>query len=465
MSDGFEHIDPLAPGRKPKGFWTRERCKQVASGCGATKPSEWQKKHRASYFTAWKNGWQREISKELGWGIRETVEPGHWTKETCKQAAIDCGATRPSEWGKKHEASYSAAVRNGWQREISEELGFNGNVPPGHWTKENCKQAAIDCSATKPSEWCKKHSASYGVAWRNGWQREIFEELGWKIRESVAPGHWTKETCKQAAIDCGATKPSEWKKKHRASYEGAVKNGWQREISEELGFDGNVPPGHWTKENCKQAAIDCNAIRPSEWAKKHNASYIAALRNGWQLEIYEELKWKIQESVERGHWTKENCKQAAIDCDATRPSEWAKKHNASYIAALRNGWQREIYEEFGWSLFFHDDDVLNTMVYVYAHDSYVYIGETCDPESRHVQHLNGVGNSVVFAHIPDYVEPVYFERQMEYSGEYAPYVMTGWQALRWEKRMIKRAVAMELKVLNKTHNPQWDGTRYSWEDE
>jgi len=84
---------------------------------------------------------------------------------------------------------------------------------------------------TSLRSWSKGHQASYRQAYKKNWHRQIAEELGWKMQAL----NRSYEQCKEQASDF--TSLISWKKGHGASYYKAVRNNWQRQIAEELGWE------------------------------------------------------------------------------------------------------------------------------------------------------------------------------------------------------------------------------------
>ena len=141
-------------------------------------------------------------------------------------------------------------------------------------------------------------------------------------------------------------------------------------------------------------------------------------------------------------------------------SHWARIPGSGYAAACAKGIHKQIAELMGWVTNQCGSNKLEAVVYWYFDGEYVYVGETGNPDARHDAHFFGRGNSIVYDYIDIDVEPEY---AMNKSGSDFRY-MSASVAKRVERMLIGRAVRDGYKVLNKVHNPQWDGTRFSWED-
>lgn len=276
-----------------------------------------------------------------------------------------------------------------------------GRKPSGYWTYERCKVAAAEFTGL--NQWNTEHHASYTAAYKSGWHLDIAKGLGWNIRDTVSRGYWTKKLCKEQAANFHSL--AEWICESYRSYQAAYRNGWHREIAEEFGWDSRVLSGYWTRERCKEQAAKFNGLK-----------------------------------------------------------RWNLGHNASYLAAVRNKWQRDIADELGWEIGLQDRENWENVIYIYHYEGCIYIGKTNNPEYRHATHGRKEGSSVVFDFIPEETEPMYVHKYVHYNDSYEVYHMDTDYCERLEARLIRLAAHRGYKVLNKTHNPQWDGTKYSWEE-
>ena len=121
--------------RKPKGYWTKEKCLEDALKYKAR--TEWKKKSNSSYNSALKNGWSNECCKHM----IEIIKPsGYWTKEKCTEDSLEY-KTR-AEWKKNSISSYGSALKNGWLDECCKHL-IKIIKPSGYWTKGKCIESAL----------------------------------------------------------------------------------------------------------------------------------------------------------------------------------------------------------------------------------------------------------------------------------------------------------------------------------
>lgn len=145
--------------QKPKGYWTLERCQEVAKNYKSRK--EWRIKHPSSYSTSCQNGW---IDKCCGHMIQINKPHGYWTLKRCEETAKTF-STR-SEWQTNHISSYDAAFRNRWLDQCCAHM-IQIRKPRGYWTLQRCGEEARIFSTR--GEWKINHATSYDAATRNRW--------------------------------------------------------------------------------------------------------------------------------------------------------------------------------------------------------------------------------------------------------------------------------------------------------
>ena len=297
-------------------------------GCIATAKKydsiqKWQSSHSGSYTMAFRNNWHRQIANELGWDVLRSK----YTYDEIKNIAKQYSSL--AEWGKKHTGSYGAAYRRQWQQKIADELGWK--IRTQKYTYDDIKRIAMQYSSI--SDWRKNHCGSYSVAKLNKWQRKIASDLGW----SVLTSKYTYDDIKRIAMQYSSI--SDWRKNHCGSYSVAKLNKWQRKIASDLGW--SVLTSKYTYDDIKRIAMQYSSI--SDWRKNHNGSYGASVRNKWQQQIAKEFGWKIA-----ARYTYENCKKEAANYKSL--AQWSSCDLGSYSASLRNKWQRKIADELGWKV-------------------------------------------------------------------------------------------------------------------
>jgi len=304
---------------KPPNYWTKENCKQAASKCKSR--SEFCEKHGGAYHVCLQNNWMDEVCSHMEQKKKLT---GYWTKERCREAALKC-KTR-SEFCEKHSGAHNACYRNGWLDEVCSHMKQKIK-PPNYWTKENCKQAALKCKSR--TEFKGKHGGAYHVCYKNGWLDELCSHVEQKTKP---PNYWTKEKCREAALECKTR--LEFYEKHGGAHNACYKNKWLDEVCSHM-EQKTKPPNYWTKENCKQTALKCKTR--SDFYEKHGGAYRVCLKNNWMDELCSHMEQKIKL---KGYWTKEKCREAALECKSR--SEFCEKHGGAYNACYKNKWLDEV---------------------------------------------------------------------------------------------------------------------------
>ena len=106
---------------KPDGYWTYDRCKEKSLEC--TSRMDFKKKYPYPYVLSIKNGWLDEFCSEM----KEIRKPkGYWTFEKCKEIALKYN-TR-TEFNINDKGCYLQAQINGWLDDICSHMKVQGNL-------------------------------------------------------------------------------------------------------------------------------------------------------------------------------------------------------------------------------------------------------------------------------------------------------------------------------------------------
>lgn len=237
-----------------------------------------------------------------------------------------------SEWKRHDTSSYRVALKNKWQRQIAEELGWKIKVRQSGYSEQDCLEEAEKYQNIK--EWSIKHPGTYEAARKKSIIKKIASTLGWKYRAKL--NLYDFGGCLEKARPYKSLK--EWKEKDKESYYTAVRNKWHRKIAMFLKWKQKKHKGKWTYLKCKNIAAKYSCS--SDWSRSEDRpSYITSCQNRWLKQIKEELGWST--------WTYETCKEKA--CAYGSLLEWSKGHKATYLYAVKNKWQRQIGGELGWT--------------------------------------------------------------------------------------------------------------------
>lgn len=106
---------------KIKGYWTFEKCKEVA--LLFKNRMDFYNSQKVAYVTASKRGWLKEICKHMEYN---QTPPGTWSYENCKKEAEKY--KNKSEFQKYNYNAYRRAYENGWLDEICLHMNPKGNL-------------------------------------------------------------------------------------------------------------------------------------------------------------------------------------------------------------------------------------------------------------------------------------------------------------------------------------------------
>jgi hypothetical protein len=165
-SNGWDTLNGIKPGGLGgyKLKWTYEKCKEEALKYNTRK--EFQNESGSAYVRSCKEGWSREVCSHMN----EYRKPnGYWTKEKCKEVASKYVSR--SEFSKNHNIMYQISHREGWMDEICSHM-ITTRKPTGYWTKENCKEEAKKYKTR--SKFRSGCNSAYVKSSKEGWMDEIF---------------------------------------------------------------------------------------------------------------------------------------------------------------------------------------------------------------------------------------------------------------------------------------------------
>ena len=299
--------------RKPDGYWTLERCREVWRSCSTI--TEFARKHSGAYDWVYKRGLLDEIRKDLSLVYKKP----HWTLDRCRKAWRSCSSI--SEFISKYKSAYCAVSRKGWRDEMRKD--FPEAKKFAYWSLENCRKAWKTCSSI--SEFVEKHSAAYSAVQRNDWLNQMRADFPNAQKQG---GYWTLETCRDA-WSCYKT-ISEFAAKNAPAYTAVKKNGWLKEMRESL-ESSRVPEGYWTLKRCKELWGACDSI--ADFIKKHPTAYAAVCRKGWGAKMRRDLP---DSRAPNGYWTRARCRRAWRSCSSI--TEFVEKYSAAYTVVKRSGW-------------------------------------------------------------------------------------------------------------------------------
>lgn len=163
------HMDELL---KPSGYWSKERCAEVAGQY--THTTKFSKHDSKVYNTAKRMGWFDEITAHMVNDTQVRTVRGFWNnKENCTNEALKYMSKHTFK--KSSRGAFAAARKHGWLDDICLHMSI-AQVPMNHWkNKENCFNEARKYKTKK--EFIKKASGAYSAAKRYGWLDEIYTNI------------------------------------------------------------------------------------------------------------------------------------------------------------------------------------------------------------------------------------------------------------------------------------------------
>lgn len=219
----------MKPKQKARGYWTLERCKEVAKKC--TTKKEFRNKFPAAIAAAEKKGFMKKICGHM---LEERKPPGYWTKKRVTKEALKY-KTR-GEFRNGSATAYGIAVNDGYLDEICGHMDFI-NRPSGYWTKKRCHEEAKKYHTR--IEFRKNAPGAYKSAFSNGWLNEICKHMdiiGHKYRRFI----YSIEFADQSVYVGLTYNPRERIAKHlKDSHNKAVKNKINKGLKYKLVVDPN----------------------------------------------------------------------------------------------------------------------------------------------------------------------------------------------------------------------------------
>ena len=148
------------------GYWTKERCLETALKYDIRKKF---RENEYAYQVALRNRWLDDICSHMK--IENKKPRGYWTKEKCKEKSLECLSRNDFE--KKYKSAYTACIRNNWLNDVCSHL--RGYKTRNFWTKEECQKDALKYHTKK--EFRKNNSWAYRISLKNNWIDDICSHM------------------------------------------------------------------------------------------------------------------------------------------------------------------------------------------------------------------------------------------------------------------------------------------------
>jgi len=348
--------------RKPKGYWTKERCQIEA--LKYDNRSDFKENGPSAYNISLKNKWLDVVCSHINNKIKDK---GYWTKERCQTEALKYD--NRSDFKEKNQSAYNISLKNKWLDEIVSHMK-NVINPPNYWTKERCQIEALKYD--NRSDFKEKSATAYNKTITNHWI-DVCSHM--KLKQKPK-GYWTKERCQIEALKYNSK--IEFKKNHGSAYKKVVSMKWINEIClhmiNEYIESKRCIYVHKFLDNCVYVGLTNNLTNRTHqhYSKKigNNSvvykhykeigekSTVKQLTNyvnekeaqrleNFYVKLYQIMGWKILNIQKSGNlgskkrkWTKEKCQIEALKYN--NRTIFSKKSGSAYNSARKNDWLEEI---------------------------------------------------------------------------------------------------------------------------
>lgn len=245
----------MVMGRKPNGYWTKERCKKEA--LKHQHRVDFQKKSPNAYDATLRKGWLGELCVHM-------TPLGHKMKRHIYRYTFEDGYAYVGITSniKRRNNSHFNSNRSLVYRHMKE----TGLIPEIEVLEE-----FVDISVVgqKEDEYMKETSKLYKLLNKNK-----AGGLGCVER------YWTKEKCYEEALKFNCRK--DFYTNSKRCYDACCRNGWLEEMCKHM-QSTKKPNGYWTKERCLE--ISCTCSSRSEFKEKNASAYRKSRQKGWLDEI------------------------------------------------------------------------------------------------------------------------------------------------------------------------------------
>ena len=337
--------------------WTKEMC--AAEAAKFSTRSAFVYGSRKAYKAAHQNGWLDELCTHMHF-LRKPG--GYWTKERCAEVAR--GYSVRKEFEQQDKGCYIYALRRGWLDEICSHMERQGSRIDRYiyiiFSREQ-RRAYVGLTFNKEDR-LRQHklrgraavksllAGRHKIVWSRLMGREdtaILEddlirrlrEKGFELVNARRGGTlggdilvWTFEACCAEARKYSSR--SAFQRGSGSAYESARKKGWLPTVCAHM-TNPRSPNGTWNKDRCAREAEKYQSR--SEFERGCSGAYNASRNAGWLDEICSHMHFLRKPG---GYWTKERCMAVALR-HQTR-TKFSRRDAGAYQAAWKNGWLDEI---------------------------------------------------------------------------------------------------------------------------
>jgi hypothetical protein len=290
--------------RKPDGYYTFEKCWEIALTCNSKK--EFENKNCYAYDKCRFQGWIEIVSLHMD---SRRFPNKYWTKEKCADSAKDCKTK--SEFKKKDPKAYSAAVDNKWIKDICQHMELIGHrysraiyafefadksvyVGLTHNYEERYHYHLTQGYVSEKIDRFNAVFVQFNVfyipekaAKMEGRKIQEYKNKGWTVLNKAKAGSigakekiWNKHSISKEAKKYKTRK--DFYTNNNSAYTLASKNGWLQDVCSHM-KGGRHGFGYWTKEKCLEVAKHCKTL--SEFNQKYRTASNKSVLKGWYKEV------------------------------------------------------------------------------------------------------------------------------------------------------------------------------------
>lgn len=163
---GYNILNKAEAGATGGSFkWTKEKCLQES--LKYKKRTIFAKESGSAYNASRKNGWLDEVCSHME--IIDKKPKGYWTKDRCKLEAGKYNTKK--DLYNNCPGAYMSMLKNKWLDELCPHM--RTKKPNGYWTRERCVEEGGKYESKK--EFREKNKSAYITASKNNWIKYIFK--------------------------------------------------------------------------------------------------------------------------------------------------------------------------------------------------------------------------------------------------------------------------------------------------
>jgi hypothetical protein len=297
--------------RKPRGYWTKERCQEEALKYNNRK--DFNIYSKSAYLRSIKNRWIDEICSHM-------IVSGNKYKRCIYSYEFDDNFV------------YVGLTFNINKRQINRDYDITDKVT------KHIKETSLQPLRKQLTDYIDVNDAikmeEYFINFykNNGWfilNKNKAGGIGCKISPK-----WDFNKVKEEALKYKTR--TEFKNNSSGAYYTAINNNWLNDVCSHMIYKTKLM-NYWKNiDRCKEEALKYNKI--SEFQKKSRGAYVFAKKNGWLDEICSHM---IKKTKPAYYWTFDKCKEVALECETKK--DFIKLYSGAYDAILRNKWLYEIF--------------------------------------------------------------------------------------------------------------------------